>query len=279
MITDGQTNFLYLADSLMTKYPGFYKRFETLVRQHQVPLDIINVTKDLWAVDYMPIQVAEKRFVQFSYNPDYLRNSLKWQSTLTNVDEVCALLNIQPIKSNIILDGGNIVRTNDKVIMCDKVFRENPEYKTKDLIRKLEELLLVDNIIFIPTQPKDIIGHADGMVRFYNNDTVLINNYSKEDKNFRANFYSALKDARLNTIEIPYSPYDNKNYIDANGIYINYLHMIKAIIIPIFRIKEDEQVVLRFEQLFKKIAFIDANEIALQGGVLNCISWNILKTN
>ena len=42
---------------------------------------------------------------------------------------------------------------------------------------------------------------------------------------------------------------------------------------------EDEQAIVRFEQLFKQVAYIDANEIAAQGGILNCITWNILKPN
>ena len=64
------------------------------------------------------------------------------------------------------MDGGNIVRTNGKVIMCDEVFIENPAYNRNDLLKELEELVQVDIIIFIPTQPKDFIEQADGMVRF-----------------------------------------------------------------------------------------------------------------
>ena len=48
------------------------------------------------------------------------------------------------------------------------------------MIDSLTELFEVDKIIFIPTDEDDIFGHADGMVRFIDDDTVLINNYSKE---------------------------------------------------------------------------------------------------
>ena len=55
--------------------------------------------------------------------------------------------------------------------------------------------------------------------------------------------------------------------------------MNNTVIIPVFGLKEDEDVVKQFEQIFvgDKIATINGNKIANDGGVLNCISWNILK--
>ena len=74
MIIDTQTNFLYLAYSLTLKYPAFYKKLAALINQHQITQDIIHGTKDIWAVDYLPIQLEEKRFVQFNYSPYYFLN-------------------------------------------------------------------------------------------------------------------------------------------------------------------------------------------------------------
>jgi len=49
------------------------------------------------------------------------------------------------------------------------------------------------------------------------------------------------------------------------------------LIVPVYGLPEDEQVVYVFEQLFKgqKIEILDCNEIAKEGGVLNCISWTV----
>jgi len=117
------------------------------------------------------------------------------------------------------------------------------------------------------------------MVRFYDRDTVLINDYSKEDINFQLRFRLALHNAGLNYIEIPYNPYNNVKDDQANGEYINYLQMHQAIIVPSFGIKHDEAVVRQFEQLFagQTVITVDSNEIAKEGGILNCITWNILK--
>jgi agmatine deiminase len=53
--------------------------------------------------------------------------------------------------------------------------------------------------------------------------------------------------------------------------------MDRTVIIPTFNQKEDDLAVKQFEQIFNgfNIATIDGNDLAKQGGLLNCISWNI----
>jgi agmatine deiminase len=163
--------------------------------------------------------------------------------------------------------------------MTDKVFYENPTYERnrKVLIKKLEDLFQVDKVYFVPQQPHDFTGHTDGMVRFLDDNTVIINDYAKEDKAFKRAFLIALDNAGLDYIEIPYNPYNNKKDSQANGIYINYLQMEGVVILPVFGQKEDELAVKQFETLFKgyRIETVDSNEIAKKGGILNCITWNI----
>ena len=279
MIPDKQTNFLYLADTLPKNYSNFFRQFEKVLNDSNINFQLLPNTKDVWAVDYMPIQIDKDSFVQFIYNPDYLRDTIKWSKTISDVDIICKQINLLPKKSNIVVDGGNVTRTTDKVIMCDKIFTENPNIKEKNLIRELQELFQVDKLIFIPTHPIDFTGHADGMVRFFDSNTVLINDYSRETMEFQLKFRLALHNAGLNYIEIPYNPYDNKKNGHANGEYINFLQMQQAIIIPTFGIKEDDVVIKQFEQLFsgQRIATVDGNDLAFDGGVLNCITWNIYK--
>lgn len=110
----------------------------------------------------MPIQVHKDKFIQFTYNPDYLRNSPVHKKTVSDVNRICKILNIETIKSSVILDGGNVIKMWDKVLLCDKVIKENPQYAINALSKKLEDIFEVDKIIFIPTDPDDIFGHADG---------------------------------------------------------------------------------------------------------------------
>ena len=72
-----------------------------------------------------------------------------------------------------------------------------------------------------------------------------------------------------------------KNPDSAIGAYINFLHIGNLIVLPVFEIegnRDDDAQELMHELYPKhKIETIQVNEIAVKGGVLNCISWNILK--
>lgn len=275
MIQDNQTNTLFLADTLAEKYPGFYSHFTNILHHSKVDYRLIPNTRDVWAVDYMPIQVNDNKFVQFAYTPDYLMPKL-WRKTITDTDEICRRLGIETLKSDIVLDGGNVVKYSNTVIMCDKVFRENKQYSERTIIDTLQLLLEVDRIIFVPQDKHDFTGHADGMVRFLDSDTVLINDLSGESVHYQSAFRMSLHNAGLHYVEVPFCP-DNVHAHSAHGLYINYLEMNGIIFLPVFGIKEDERVVRQIEQLFTDytIHTVASNPIAAQGGVLNCISWNI----
>jgi agmatine deiminase len=276
MITDSQTNFLYLADTLPTKYPDFYKRFEAVLNDCKIPFDFLPQTKDVWAVDYMPIQMELNKFVQFVYKPSYLKSEEELK-TISDVDEICKTIGIETIKTDIVLDGGTVVHWKNKAIITDRVFKDNPRYERKQLIKELHEVLRVDNIYFIPEQPDDFTGHADGMLRFINEHTVVINDYTREAEYFQRTLNNAIKKAGLDFFTIPYNVYQNKDYDHANGCYINYLQMENTIIVPTFGMKEDEEAVRQLETIFagQNIQTIESNEIAYGGGILNCITWNI----
>lgn len=278
MITDKQTNFLFLADTLSTKYPDFSKRFEKILLDSNIDFSLLPNTKDVWAVDYMPIQTDLNKFVRFVYNPSYLQTK-KYLKTISDVDEICKVIAIETFKTDIIIDGGNVTRWTNKVIMTDRVFKDNPTYERKQLIKELYELLQVDKIYFVPEQPGDFTGHSDGMVRFIDEHTVIINDYKQEKEEFYRAFEIAIHNTGLDYITIPYNVYDNKSNNHANGDYINYLQMENTIIVPTFDIKEDDLAVRQLETIFagQNIQTIESNEIAYDGGILNCITWNIKK--
>jgi len=276
MVSDNQTNKLYLADCLPQRQSKFFQRFEKVLKDCAIPFEFLPDTKDIWAVDFMPIQIRVDKFIQFDYNPDYLH---KWKlpETISDVNSICNKIKLKRTPSAIILDGGNVIKTNDKVIMCDKIFKANPTYTINQLSNMLRDFFEIDKLFFVPRQPYDDIGHADGMIRFVDNNTVIINDFSNESKQYQRAFKKALDKTGLDWIELPYNPPSNLKSISAKGLYINYLQMEQAIIIPTFKSKQDEKALKVLEDVFKgrTIATVNSNEIANEGGVLNCITWNI----
>lgn len=277
MINDNNKNFLYLADTLPKQQPQFYKRITKLLNQHHIPFGLIPGTKDIWCRDYMPIQNASKDLICFEYSPDYLMDVPHLR---TDNQEICDALGFNYYVNYVTLDGGNVVHYNNTVIMCDKVLKENAwKYDKKEVEHRLRFSFRANRIIFIPTAPDDAFGHADGVVRFVNNKLVLINHYRKEDDVYKKALITALTKAKLNYIEVPYNPYNNKTLMDATGIYLNFVQVKDIIFLPAFGLKEDEQALKSFQKIFpkNKIVQVRANSIAKQGGVLNCITWHVEK--
>ncbi len=279
MMTDEQTNVLYYADTLPKKHREFYTAFDQAIADLGIIPKEIPGTRDVWAKDYMPVQINESSFVLFRYQPDYLVSTAKWRKTISDTERICQDMGINCKTSDIVLDGGNISRGYGMAILCDKVFKENQNISEKSLVRQLETVLEVEKIIFIPTHPFDITGHSDGILRWYGKDTVLINDYRDDPTGYGLHLRMALHNAGLDYIEIPYYPYENVTDDDATGEYINFLWMQQGIVVPLFGMKEDNKAMRVMEQLFpwKTISTVKASGLSIHGGVLNCISWNIYQ--
>ncbi|OFY87593.1 MAG: hypothetical protein A3K10_03280 [Bacteroidetes bacterium RIFCSPLOWO2_12_FULL_31_6] len=279
MIPSSQNINIYFSSLLKQQFPKLTANIEKELNSQKIAFSYLSHTKDIWCRDYMPIQIGKDEFVLFNYFPSYLKGASKLR---TNNKKVCEKHGINYTFSQIILDGGNVVRHNDKAILTDRIFAEN---KTKigdsSLLNKLEKLLKSE-IIIIPTEEVDVVGHADGMVRFIDNKTVLVNDYSKTDsqKSFQEKLYSALVSINLEIVFTPYFPDENwfsKNKYDiapATGVYMNFLQVGETIFLPQFSIPQDKTAVTFFLNYFNVIT-IDCKELAKHGGLLNCISWEI----
>ena len=147
MITDSQTNFVYFSDLLQTMpaYAEFCERLTCILNKHKIDYSFLPETNDIWCRDYMPIQVNKNKFVEYRYDPDYLQ-AKKNRKLKTYPDLVCDKIGLQTIKTDLILDGGNVIKWRDKVILTDKVISENSaKYRKSELLSKLEGLFEVDS--------------------------------------------------------------------------------------------------------------------------------------
>ena len=142
----------------------------------------------------------------------------------------------------------------------------------------------VDQLIIIPYDPADVTRHADGMVRFFDENTVLVNNYAASgeySKSFIDKFYGALAAHGLNIIQVPYYFTNDKTpdgMPSAEGTYINYLQVGNKIFLPQFgNSQKDNEAFALFERLFgKNVIPVYCLDLAKNGGgVLNCATWNI----
>ena len=115
MIADYETNVVYFSSWLEKEYPKIYIDLVTVLKKNNVAYDIIPCTNDIWCRDYMPVQIDEDRFLCYRYYPDYLLKRKSDKRFITDSQEVCMRLGLKTTNTNIIMDGGNIVKVGDKV--------------------------------------------------------------------------------------------------------------------------------------------------------------------
>ncbi len=225
--------------------------------------------RDIWVRDYMPVKTKSGKYVSFRYEPSYLANNPQLR---TNFKTDIAPHFVLPVTySNINLDGGNVVfsPSKTKAVITDRVFSENPEYDKNTLLLELEKLLEA-SLIIIPSLKSDMTGHADGMVRFVDENTVVAN-APLSPFGFETKVKKALQNHGIEVLDFPYF---DSNGDSAIGCYLNFLETEQAIFLPVFSVDTDNKAVQTAKHIFHKaIIPVNINEIAKYGGLLNCISW------
>jgi agmatine deiminase len=282
MITDRETNFVYFS-SLIKERPeikNFWLYLEKELQRAGIGYGFIENTNDIWCRDYMPVQVKADILVQFQYYPSYCNHD-KWRHLITDTDQVVLSAEVPAAKkqSPLVLDGGNVVKAGNAAVITDRIFKENAG-NTKEILKQIKDLLQVEHLYLIPAQPYDMTGHADGMVRFLDDHTLLVADYKKHSPSWKARYERALQQTGLKLIEFPnvFSTVRNKEKaLTAIGCYINFAWIGNVILFPQFDLPEDEEALQTARRIFNgyEVIPVPARELAIDGGVLNCVTWNV----
>ena len=125
-----------------------------------------------------------------------------------------------------------------------------------------------------------MVGHADGMVRFVDGHTLLVNDYSLSNPRFGKRLLAMLAEHGFETILFPYQPSDEifDGIPSASGVYINFLQTMDIILLPAFGIAEDDRAADVLRRVFPhtRVVPVPCGRLSKKGGVLNCVTWNIL---
>ena len=237
---------------------------------HEAPYRLLDNTRDIWLRDFMPVRTKSGKYISFRYEPGYLEDYPDLRTDFrTEIAPSFPLENL--VYSDINLDGGNIVfsPSRETAVISDRIFMENWDYSSSELVRELEKLLEA-RVIIIPSLRSDLTGHADGMVRFVNENTV-IGNKSKSLFGLEAHIKTTLRNHGIEVYDFSY--FESKGD-SAVGCYLNFLKTEQALFLPVFGVNMDSEAIAAAKYIFKKeIIPVNINEIAREGGGLNCISW------
>ena len=307
-ITDDKNNTVCYSSLLPAESSGLDSRLRkelySALKEVVKPFknyDLYN-TRDIWARDYMPVQLTKDLFLNYTYCPDYLSEQKEyitnWLIHKVHVRQI-EKFDFELVTIPLVLDGGNVIKAIDKfgcptIIMCSKVLIENNLSK-KELIdwwniffNEQIRLILID----WEGKEDNPIGHADGMVRYISEGKVLITNYCDLDDEERL----------IKPLE-KYFNIERLHFGDIEGIkntkmwnlmkskswgYINFLQLGQHIIIPSLGWKEldlaaKQQIQEAFGRSFEIESIkCDMTEIlenpdvnTNSGGGLNCLTWTL----
>jgi agmatine deiminase len=222
---------------------------------------------NIWVRDYMPVRTVFGP-VQFGYR--------------------------KKIKAEIVLDGGNVVTTPGKVILTDIIFRQNRHLSKRWVASKLERAFQ-KQLVIIPVEPFDTLGHADGIVYSITGNKLFVNDYSalcsKEYNAYSTRLIKVLNKAGFDINLIPNAYHKcpqmtervfrraypmADDYNPAVGYYINYLVHGSIVLFPVFGFFEDEEVAVLLKKAYPGFILkpIPCFDLAMTGGLIHCVTYD-----
>ena len=278
MTTDNLTNTVYFSDLLPKKCPILNQHIVEALETNKIRYAYLSETKDIWCRDFMPIQIEEDRFVFYKYTPDYLQTPY-YRRLQTNPDKVFQApqnrleqVTQNAITIDLVLDGGNVVKCGDTIVMTEKVFAENKD-KTRTEVEKILKDAFRCDILFLPWDQKETFGHSDGIVHYAGDGKILLTNYDDSSLYYFRRFRKVFE----KQFEVVPLKYATKRRHTRSWAYINFLQIGKLVLVPQLGLEEDEQALEQIANALPdcEVIGIPALEAVRRGGGLNCISWNI----
>jgi agmatine/peptidylarginine deiminase len=237
-------------------------------------------SNDTWSRDFGAISIKEDnklKLLDFKFNGW----GLKFAS---NFDNNISRELFEALESyNFTLEGGGIDTNGESLLVTTECLMEkNRNYPlTQNEVEEfLKETFGVKEVIWIDNgylAGDDTDSHIDTLARFVNKDTIVyMKCYDANDEHFEAlnKMEDELKKTDFNLIPLPLPKaiYFEEERLPAT--YANFLIINKALLLPIYNDKYDDEVIKIFEAIFpeREIIAIDSNSLIKQHGSIHCVT-------
>ncbi len=201
--------------------------------------------------------------------------------------KIAAQLKIPMVEPGIVLEGGSIdVNGKGTLLTTEQCLlnkNRNPHLNRAQIEKYLHDFLGATNVLWLKEGivGDDTDGHIDDIARFIDPQTIVCTleqnhsdaNYEILQKNFRD--LKKMKDQDGKSFRIVPIPMPDPVVYEGQRLpasYANFYIANKAVLIPTFGCKKDEEIIKIFTQLFpmRKIVGIDCRDLVWGLGTIHC---------
>lgn len=250
----------------------------------KVPEDILLVddVRDIWMRDFTTVNPMQP--VQFTYTWASMTQKQS-KEVQKSFSQFADRYQIQRAKTDLMLDGGNFVDDYAGRVITTTRFMQDNELSYSKAKQKLKNTLGAREVAILEPD-EEVLAHSDGMVSWVDQNTLLVNDYSKTPS-FRTTVMDELK-ASFPTAKIVEVPVEYKTnpkgewdgFESACGVNLNATVTHNNIYVPTFNMAHDQKALMIIKQnTSKKVIPINAENVCPMGGSVRCLTWQVTGDN
>ncbi len=250
----------------------------------KVPEDILLVddVRDIWMRDFTTVNPMQP--VQFTYTWASMTQKQS-KDVQKSFSRFADRYHIQRAKTDLMLDGGNLVDDYAGRVITTTRFMEDNELSYNEAKQELKVTLGATEVAILEPD-EEVLAHSDGMVSWVDKNTLLVNDYSKTPS-FRTTVMKELKAAfpTAKIVEVPVEYKTNpkgqwEGFESACGVNLNATVTHNNIYVPTFNMPHDQKALTIIKQnTSKKVIPVNAESVCPMGGSVRCLTWQVTGDN
>ena len=261
-------------------YPGYV---QALGKKHVT----IAPMQDIWMRDFSSANPAQP--IMFRYTAAGQGGGKKGQAISDKVQDqfksYSQKAGLQFTQSQLLNDGGNWVEDGYGNVVLSSKFLTDNKLTENEARKQLMALTGAKQIAFIEADEQGGLEHADGVVSFIDQNTLVINTYPEDPdyaKQLKADLKRGIPNLKIHEIITPYdgSEIYDKKFGSACGLYTNILVTPERIYFPQFGIKADAVALKQIRSMTKRtVVPVQSANVCHMGGGVRCMSWQVRGKN
>ena len=250
---------------------------------------------DTWARDILSLSVKEgDKYFLYNFNFDAWGKKYEYKKDNKLNTKIKKIYKNKMIDKDFILEGGSIESNGKGILLSTSkcIFNRNKDKSKKEIKSYIKNVFGAKKLLLLKRGfilGDDTDSHIDTLARFLDKNTIAFS-FSFDNKDEHYEELLAMKKElqelknlknkafKLIALPIPSAIYHKKRRLA--GTYTNFLLLNKAVLLPIYGVKEDKIAIKILKDFFKgkrEIVPVNSKALIKQNGSLHCMAMHFPK--